>query len=285
MNGPLLIAGGGELSLTWQAESRGSNWKDIDYRCVAEAPSPESRERFLEGLALALGLPVPPERRDSPVTRVVILYRAGHDETRHLMLGLPGEPIEIAVSQTESTSAELHSFTCNHASDAAGALKALADALRGTPRVPKEPDPVELLPIDSVPKALSDFVLPPDATLSEDGQRVQAELRGMGEVSVKLVSPGGTDDLDLVLLAAEAGQLAWGGRVSLARLLADGPAIPAIARVLWAFLREAKARAGRKKGTAEHEALVWAVAALSNADLNALRTDPALLDRLLEPLG
>lgn len=95
MNGPLLIAGGGELSLTWQAESRGSNWKDIDYRCVAEAPSPESRERFLEGLALALGLPVPPERRDSPVTRIVICTAPGTTRRATSCWAFPASPSRL----------------------------------------------------------------------------------------------------------------------------------------------------------------------------------------------
>jgi hypothetical protein len=83
----------------------------------------------MTGLARALGVPVPSERQDSPTTRVTIRYRVGHDETRHLMLGLPGEPIECAVRQTGSTSVELHSLTCNYSPDAAGwAVAALSNA-------------------------------------------------------------------------------------------------------------------------------------------------------------
>lgn len=249
VDGPLLVVGGGELSLSWEVESRDHDWKDLTYHAIAEAPSPESREHFLEGLAGALGVPVPPERRDSPVTRVLIPYRAWHDETRYLMLGRPSEPIEIGLCVTGST-AELHSFTRNRAPDALGALAALAQILR--------------------------------AELSAAGETVRDELRQMDEVSMALLSPRGVGENDALLLAAGAEELSWGGRVALARLLSDWPHVPAIARALQHFLREAQTRAVRNGGAPEHEALVWAVAALSGADPDTLRRDPASLDRALQ---
>jgi hypothetical protein len=240
----------------------------------------------MTGLARALGVPVPSERQDSPTTRVTIRYRVGHDETRHLMLGLPGEPIECAVRQTGSTSVELHSLTCNYSPDAAGVLNALAGALRGTPRVSKGPERIELLPMDAVPTRVGpEFVLPADASLSDAGRALRAALRKRGASAVTLVPAAGADEIDLVLLAAEADELEWAGRCALARLLADAADNPVLARVLWAFLREAKARPTPKNGTAGHETLVWAVAALSNADPQMLRTDPVLLERLLRSVG
>lgn len=260
-------------------ESREGDWKDLTYHCVAEAPSPESRERFLEGLAGALGVSLPAGGRDASVMRVEVRYRAWHQETRYLMLGVPGEPIEIGIRDMGST-VELFSFTMNFAADEAGALAALAATLRATEWAPPPREEAKVVPVSSRLSTSDSAQGAKGGELSQNGKRLRSTLRRMGEVAVP-VSPGGIDEIDANLLAAEMGKLPWGGRVGLVRLIADWQG-PTIDRALLDFLREAQTRASRKPNTCEHEALVWVVGALTGADPNTLRSDPATLERLLK---